>query len=255
MGIGLNKQIWAWAHRKDSLFNAHGIKIHSKTTPSRGAELFHAGRIFMALSPSEAEAEAVAGFGRVVWRIHAKDNFDFSQDLNSVRALAGTQANINGVVVDDLTSTEIGKRGMKTADLARLREQVHGGDKPLDLWGVIYSMNLGIPSLGDYLRELDGVTFWVWEARDIASLEDDFKKAEKLVRDKPILLGIYTYDFGGEKPMPMDMMRHQCALAEKWLEEGRITGVVMHCTCIADFPQPAVQYAYEWTGLLGQSPA
>lgn len=250
-----DRPIWAWAHRKDSLFNAHGIREHSKTTPAQGAKLFNAENIFMALSPSESDAEAVADFNRVAWRIHAKDNFDFSGDLEAVRALARKQPNIGGVVVDDLTSTEIGKRGMKPADLARLREQVHAGGKPLDLWGVIYSMNLGVPSLGDYLRELDGVTFWVWEAKDIAGLEHDFIKAEKFVGGKPVLLGIYTYDFGGEKPMPMDLMRHQCKLAQEWLEEGRIKGVVMHCTCIADFPHPSVQYAYEWTGLFGQGPA
>jgi hypothetical protein len=249
----MDGRIWVWAHRVDGVFHTFGIQAHSKATPAQGAGLFNAGKLFMALPLSEADAAAVAGFDEVVWRIYAKDGFDFSTNVDAAKALARKYPNIKGVVVDDLTSTEIG-RGLKPDDLARLREQVKSGDTPLDLWGVIYGMNLGVPSLGEYMRFLDGVTFWTWESKDLANLASEFGKAEELAQGKPVLLGIYAYDFGGEQPMPMEPMRYQCDMAIKWLQERRIEGVIMHCTCIADLPFPAVDYGREWTGkIAGQS--
>ncbi|HEX2950923.1 MAG TPA: glycoside hydrolase family 20 zincin-like fold domain-containing protein [Armatimonadota bacterium] len=245
--LTMKSKIWAWAHVVNAHYGGYSITMESKATPVEGAKAYHAGNILMLMAPSEAEADKVAGFERVIWQITSGSDFDFSKSLDAVKALAKKHPNIKGVIIDDLTSVEIG-RGMTPENLEKVREQVKSGNSQLELWGVIYTMNFGIPRISDYMSKLDVVTFWTWEAKDLANLETNYSTAERIVNGKPMVLGIYVYDFGGSRPMPMDMMRHQCDTALKWLEEGRTAGVIMLATCNSDYPLPAVEYAKKWTG-------
>jgi len=52
------------------------------------------------------------------------------------------------------------------------------------------------------------------------------------VPGKRTLLGLYMWDFGTRRPMPLDRMKKQCALALKWLQEGRIEGMIFLATSI-----------------------
>jgi len=243
----LKSKIWAWAHTVDGHFGSYTIDVHSTATPMQGAELFHAANVLMVMPPSEEEAAAVAGLDNVIWSITAKENFDFSETLDAVKALARKYPNIKGVIIDDLTSQEISK-GMTPEDLAKVRDQVKSGDVPLDLWGVLYTMNFSIPRIEEYMALLDGVTFWTWDSKDLVNLEKDFTKAEEIVNGKPMMLGVYIYDFGGIQEMPMEPMKYQCEIALRWLQEGRVPGIIMLATCNSDLPYEAVKYANEWTG-------
>lgn len=256
--LTMRSKIWAWAHEVNAHHGAFGISMESKATPAEGARAFHAGSVLMLMPPSEEQAAQVTGFDQVIWRITSDTGFDFSKSIDTVKALAGKHNNIKGVIIDDLTSTEIG-RGMTPEHLAKVREQARSGDVTLELWGVLYTMNFGIPQIGEYMSNLDVVTFWTWEAKDLVDLEANYAKGERVVNGKPIVLGIYVYDFGGYRQMPMDMMRYQCDTALKMLKEGRTKGVILLATCDSDYPIPAVDYAKKWTaevsGVLDTDPA
>lgn len=242
----LNNNLWTWGHKVNGHYGYWGIDIESKTTPAQAAELFHSANILMVMPPSEEEAADVAGYDKVIWQITAEDGFDFSRDINAVKSLARQYPNIKGVIIDDLTSQEIGK-GMTPEDLAKVRELVKSGDIPLEFWGVLYSMNFTIPRIEEYMRLLDVITLWTWEARDLVNMEADFKKAKEIVGDIPIIRGVYVYDFGESRQMPMDMMEYQCSVVEKWMKEEVIAGAIMLSSCCADLPYQAVEYAQKWT--------
>lgn len=247
--IMLKSKIWAWANSVDGIQDSWNIDVPAKATPRQGAELLHAANILMIMPPSEAGASASAGLDNIIWSITAKDRFDFSETIDAVKALARKYPNIKGVIIDDLTSQEIGK-GMTPEDLAKVRDQVKSGDVPLELWGVLYSMNFSISNIKEYMSLLDGVTFWTWESKDLVNLEADFKKAEEIVQGKPMMLGIYMYDFGGIQEIPIDLMENQCKIALRWLQKGRVQGIIMLGN--PSLPYAAVQYANDWTGRISQ---
>jgi hypothetical protein len=41
-----------------------------------------------------------------------------------------------------------------------------------------------------------------------------------------ILLGLYLYDYGGGRRMPLDLLQQQCETALKFVHAGRIQGIV-----------------------------
>lgn len=242
----MSSKLWAWGHSVNLHGGHYGIPWESKATPVQGAKSFHANRILMVLPPTEEDAAQVAGFDEVIWQIRTENGFDYSRPLDTVKGLARKYRSIKGVIIDDLTTLEI-QRGMTPEDLAKVRQQVKSGDVPLELWGVLYTMNFDIPRLSEYMELLDVVTLWTWRAEHLVDLEPNLTRAEQIAKGKPIVHGVYVYDFGGSMPMPMDMMRLQCDLAEKWLREGRTRGAILLATCNSDYPDPAVEYAKQWS--------
>jgi hypothetical protein len=41
------------------------------------------------------------------------------------------------------------------------------------------------------------------------------------------MIGLYIYDFPNHRSVPLELMEHQCETALKWLQEGRIDGMVI----------------------------
>jgi hypothetical protein len=54
------------------------------------------------------------------------------------------------------------------------------------------------------------------------------------------------WDYGNKKPMPLDLMKHQCEIGLRWLEEGRIEGMVFLASCICDLDLEAVEWTRGW---------
>jgi hypothetical protein len=50
------------------------------------------------------------------------------------------------------------------------------------------------------------------------------------------------------------MLRHQCDLGLRWLQEGRIEGMIFLASCICDIGLEAVEWTRNWIGEIGDSP-
>jgi hypothetical protein len=141
------------------------------------------------------------------------------------------------------------------AALERLRKRLDAGPRPLDLWVVLYTgeFELG-PLLKPHLELCDVVTMWTWRAEDLARLEESFARFEGIVGSKRKVLGLYMWDYGAKRPMPLDLMKRQCELGLRWLREGRIEGMIFLASCICDLKLEAVEWTRQWIAANAATP-
>jgi hypothetical protein len=72
---------------------------------------------------------------------------------------------------------------------------------------------------------------------------------------KPILWGCYLFDYGNNRPMPVERMKLQCELGLKWLREGKIEGMIFLASNVCDMKLPAVEWTREWIRNVGREKA
>ena len=145
--------------------------------------------------------------------------------------------------------------------LKRLRKRLDAaapiagdGHPPLELWVVLYTHEFGMPILKEHLDPCDVVTLWTWRASDLALLDKNMARFEEIVGKKRKVLGLYMYDYGTGKPMPVDLMRQQCETGLRWLREKRIEGMIFLASCICDLPLEAVEWSRCWIAKVGDEP-
>ena len=152
-------------------------------------------------------------------------------------------------VKDDSYNPAAGSNEVLTIDAIRnLHQEVKSLKQPTDVSMVIYSdaiRDLG-PGIKPHLDCCDVVSFWTWYATNLVSLEDNFRNYRKIVPDKPTLLGIYMWDFGNSKPIPLELMTLQLDFALEKFKQGQIDGMIFHCTPLVDLGLEAVEYSKKW---------
>jgi hypothetical protein len=67
-----------------------------------------------------------------------------------------------------------------------------------------------------------------------------------------IALGLYIWDYHNKKPVPMELMKHQCDLGLKWLKEGRISDMIFLANTVLDVGMPSAEFSREWIKKHGQ---
>jgi len=161
------------------------------------------------------------------------------------------------VLVDDTAEND---RPIKPApaalsveQLQQLRKRLSVNARKLDLGVVVYTHQLD-KRIVPHLKHCDIVSLWTWRAAELANLENNFARLKKLVHGKRILLGLYMWDFGTNKPMPVDLMKKQCELALKWLRQGRIEGMIFLATNICDLDLETVNWTRRWIVKVGDRP-
>ena len=158
-------------------------------------------------------------------------------------APAAQAAPITAPVPLDLTA-------MTDDELKAMREQAAKLGRPMDIWTTIYTYDLDSrhadythcePPLVDSMKHFDVIVLWTWESADLRDLEKNLARLEAVKpKNTRIALGIYLWDYVGidetkkanptyrwGKPVPLDLMEHQCNLGLKWLKEGRVTDLVI----------------------------
>jgi hypothetical protein len=178
------------------------------------------------------------------------DSFEYGQSVARIARLAKRYPQLEGVLLDDMTSVKVDK-GFKPAHIRALKEQLMAACPQVELWGVVYTMNLGIPNINDYLRELDVINLWVWHAKDLVELDEHVARLEETFPDKPIVLGVYLYDYGDGRRMPLDIHERQCATALRLLRAGRIRDMVF-LTITND--EDAVRQTTDWVQQVAGTP-
>jgi hypothetical protein len=205
--------------------------------------------------PFDSYARVLAPLERVVWSILG-DSRSERNDLDEVIRLAEKFPNITGGILDDFfRRTREGGRPPKFSlqDVEELRDRLHGAARKLDLWVVIYAHELDMPA-DEYLARCDVVTFWNWWASGIGKLEEDLARLEAKAQGKPIMLGCYFTDYGGGRQMPMELMERQCELGLKWLEEGRIEGIIFLGNPMCGMGMESVEWTRQWIAEVGDRP-
>lgn len=120
----------------------------------------------------------------------------------------------------------------------------------LDLGVTLYTYQLE-PRIRSHLELCDVVSLWTWNFEDLKALAENFEKLRTLSPGRRILLGCYMWGFGSGKPIPLDLMRHQCELGIQWLKQGRIEGMIFLATNICDLGLEAVERTRQWIARVG----
>lgn len=267
-------RLWLWCHPPGShtrTQDQHGIPGRSIITPAGAAAYLGIPNVlfvryeFDPQPPFEHHAAPLAALKQVVWSIEG----GAGGDVDAVLALTKTLPNLRGIILDDYFArvTATARMGLEQAgDAPRepdpafsveaiqgLRQGLVVDGRRLDLWVVLYAHELGWETvLRPHLELCDVATLWTWNAAELVNLEQNFAKFEHIVGTKRNVLGVYMWDYGTKQPMPLAAMEHQCSLGLRWLQEGRIYGIIFLASCICDLGLEAVEWARMWITKIGR---
>jgi hypothetical protein len=190
---------------------------------------------------------------RVVWGVVCAGGTHDDAQTENVLDIPNHLTNMTGIMLDDffLRPADEGNIGVLTLEQVRdLRNRLVSIGNP-DIWVVVYDHQLDQP-IGQYLYLCDKATLWTWEGKNLESLEQNFEKLEKIAPPQcGRLLGCYMWDYGGKRPMPMDLMKRQCEAGLRWLKEGRIEGIIFLASSICDLELETVEWVRHWISEVG----
>ena len=126
-------------------------------------------------------------------------------------------------------------------------------DKRLDIWVVLYTHQLDLP-VARHLEQCDLVSFWTWNADELADLEHNMGRLERINPGSRISLGCYIWDYPNNRPVPIARMKHQCELGLKWLQEGRIENMVFLANTVCDLGFEVAAWTRNWIEQVGDTP-
>jgi len=205
---------------------------------------------------------------RVVWSVVGSGGKGGMAELPAALSLAKDFPNIRGVFLDDFVlkptkqpdGSMLGRPAMELDELRQARAQINASGRPLEMWITLYTQEINPerknskiplrscePPLANFLGEFDVLTLWTWDSTEIPELEANLIALEKIAPKKArIALGLYLWDFYNKKPVPVELMKHQCDLGLKWLKEGRISDMIFLANTMLDVGMPSAEFAREW---------
>jgi len=191
---------------------------------------------------------------RIAWALAMGSNKSYQTVKEYVLSLRDRMPNLSGYFLDDFFHisarsasgiTGPAPAALSMEEMKKLYDETLAYKRRLDLAIVLYTHQLH-PSIQPVMKYVDVVSLWIWTGADIQMIEDNFKKYRSLVPDKPTLLGIYMWDFGGKKELDQNFMVKQLDYALRLYKEGQIEGMIFHCTPLVNKNLQAVEYAKEW---------
>ena len=251
--------MWVWGNPEMGEPGVHGAATFAQAAPARRAKLLGVPNVVMAgygLPDDDRKAEAwtksVAHCPRLIWEIMADGGeggppWVYRETVARVRGLVDRYPQIEGVLLDDMSSVGI-DHGFKPEHIRQVRELLSGEYAHVELWGVVYTMNLDRENINDYIAELDVINLWTWHAKDIVDLEKNVAHCERLFPGKPIVVGLYLYDYGDGRRIPTELLEEQCSTALKLAHARRIQGIVF--LTINNDPD-AVAWTADWVERVG----
>lgn len=259
MSGNVRDRFWLWGHLAGSHTRSPeqwGLPGRSTITPLAAATYLNVPNLLMVRFELEPEppfaqwARPLAGLQRVVWSVEGGGGGDVAAVLQLDQVLP----NLQGIILDDYFTRVLAGGPATTADgpfaltaMKRLRRLLDSRPRRLDAWVVLYAHELDQEGLlRPHLELCDVVTFWTWKAADLIDLEANFARFERIAADRRKVLGLYMWDYGTKAPMPLQALEKQCSLGLRWLEEGRVEGLIFLGSCICDLNLEAVEWARRW---------
>jgi hypothetical protein len=254
-------KLWLWGHDAGAHNDGWGLPRPSRITPTEAGFYLGIGNLIMVRYlgrpplPFDQYALPFRALQRVVWSVVGAGGQTDERERAHVLELAGRHPNITGLMLDDFFGSEQPAGGDDAAALSpdklrELRSQLTVGGRRLRLWAVLYEHQLGKP-LAPYLELLDLVSFWTWDSEKLQGLEGNLERLEQVAPRCGKVLGCYLWDYGRKQPMPLDLLRHQCALGLDWLQRGKIEGMIFLASCLCDLELEAVEWTRNWIAKVG----
>ena len=247
----IRDRLWLWGTRVNALQEHYGFATSSMSiSDGLGALGIDQAMMCGMLPPTEEEYSPVAHCQRIIWEMSFDEGFSFQRPIEPIIDLHRVHPNVEGVLLDDFSTTEISK-GAQPDVLENMRRAMPDS---MSLWLVIYSMSLDIPNLSEYLRFADGISFWVWQARDLPRLTEYLDRCNDLSGGKPTVVGLYFYDFGENRRMSVDQMRDQVETGVRLTAAGECKGLCFLSSSVMDVGLETVDWTREWIFKHGDDP-
>lgn len=257
---------WLWGHGAGSHNPDWNLPAQSRISPLEAALYMNIPNLIRVRYggeslPSDPQGRVpFRGLREMVWSIvggggahQAEELARHTEVVRETLELAPRLPNLTGVMMDDFfrgANSEDAVGGLSLAKLGDLRRRLAKPNPKLDLWVVLYSHQMSLP-VKRHLESCDCLTFWTWKAQDLQKLEESFGALEAIKAPAKKYLGCYMWDYGEKRPMPLEAMRRQCQLGLRWLQEGRIAGMIFLASCICDLELEAVEWTRQWIREVG----
>jgi hypothetical protein len=191
----------------------------------------------------------------VAWSLVGSGGFNKAEETAEVLDMAKRVPNFRGVMLDDffISKPGGGKRAQWTVEeLADVRRKLDQTGRKLDIFVTFYVKQFELP-LKDYLDLIDVLMLWNMESAGIRNVEDDLQKLDRLYPDKRKMLGCYLVDYPKKQGIPVDLMKHQCEVGLRWLQDGRIEGIVFMGNTVMDLGFESVEWTRNWIQQVGDT--
>ena len=257
----LRDRVWMWGHDARSLKNSYGLGSRGgDIMPGEAIKYMGIPNVCMVrftgtpLPPFDDYVKQFARAKRLTWSfVDGDGRHTTQQKRRQALDLAAKLPNFVGLDMDDFflgnalpkTDGAEAPAHLSVEQVQQVQKELVVRGRRLDLSIVLYSNQLH-PAIKRHLDIVDVVYFWTWRARDLENLEGNFAAYRKIIPTKRTRLGIYMWDFGEGKPIPLKLMEHQCRLGLQWLRKGEIEGMIFHCTPLCDMKLEAVEWSKNW---------
>jgi hypothetical protein len=256
----LRDRVWVWAHMAGVYNGFWGLPEGSQITPVEGACFLGVPNvIFVRYSgqpepPFDRYAVPFRGMRRVMWSIVGEAGRTSDEERRAVYSLTERLPNLTGFFMDDFFHLHPGQSwpedgsvpaSLSVEDLRQVRGQIREAGEGLELGVTLYTHQLD-PRIRPHLELCDVVSVWTWYAEELPKLEGNLDRFRALMPKSRVLLGLYMWDFGRARPMPLDLMRHQCEVGLRLLRMGEVEGLVLLATNICDLDLETVEWTRDW---------
>ena len=236
----LKEKLWNWGHLEGS--HKDCTLLDCKMSPEQFAQEYSVQNAFIVSyggniqPPFDSFAERFSGLREVKWSVLGDSSTPLPDaelgNTDDILAVLDKGKNITGGIVDDFFSEERMKR-FPPEVLAKIKKKLNTANK--DFWCVLYDFQLGL-DLEKYLECFDGITFWLWGCEKIKDMETYLEKLFALAKGKPVMLGIYLWDYVSVGKQPMDSVLFEKQLQRYFglLREKKIEGIIFCSSTVGD---------------------
>jgi len=230
-----------------------------------------------AVTSKEQYAISFEPLRRVLWSAVGSGGLGGANQVGDIVTLAKKYPNFTGIYLDDFVKDRskradgkwVGKPAMTGAELKSMRDQLGKVGRPMEVWTTIYTREFDRqhpeftdcdPPLVESMKLFDVLVLWTWLSDELRDLEKNLALLESFKpKNCRIALGVYLWDYTGidpakksdptyrwGKPVPLDLMEHQCSLGLKWLKEGRVSDLVILGNTHLDLGINTAPWMREW---------
>ena len=234
-------KLWNWGHLEGSHNNC--TTLDCQMTPEQFASEYGIKNAFIVsyggniTPPFDNLANRLSCLKEIKWSVLGDASTPLPDaklgNTEDIIDVLSSDANITGGVVDDFFSPKRMER-FPPEILKKIKTRLN--EKGLDFWCVLYDFQMDL-ELEKYIECFDGVTFWLWDCEQIKNLDKHLDKVFALVKDKPLMFGVYLWDYQkGKGYYPMDpvLFETQLACYFELLKNGKVDGVIVCSSTIGD---------------------
>lgn len=264
----LQDRLWMWGHDPgvyDGPKGVYNIPLSAPMSMAEGIKSMGIPNVCVIRggTPDAEYRRQFQGVKRIAWNLSGGSNKSYHQLKKYVFGLRDTTPNLTGYFLDDFfnfglnpkfdrnSETEAAPANLSLEEMKQLHAETLAYQRRLDLAIVLYTSQL-CPAIKPVMKHVDVVSLWIWSGIDIQKIEANFKTYRTLVPEKPTLLGIYMWDFGGKKELSVEFMAKQLDFAQLLYKQRQIEGLIFHCTPLCNKNLAAVNYARDWIAKHGK---